>query len=89
MKPDRQKCNFVGGRSRHVQEGRNRGAAVDPSEFETAVGEVSRPDQLWQLMVAYARDCGVERIGYHHLPPPGAPDSTMPVSYTHLTLPTN
>ena len=60
-----------------MHEGRNGGADVDPAEFETAVGEVSRPDQLWQLMVAYAQDCGVERIGYHHLPPPGAPDATI------------
>ena len=26
-------------------------------------------------MVLFARGCGVARIGYHHLPPPGAPDA--------------
>jgi LuxR family quorum-sensing system transcriptional regulator CciR len=50
---------------------------VNPAEFEIAVDEAARPDQLWELTVAYARDCGVERIGYHHLPPPGAPDATI------------
>jgi LuxR family transcriptional regulator/LuxR family quorum-sensing system transcriptional regulator CciR len=48
---------------------------VDPAEFEIAVDEVSRLEDLWRLMVDYARCCGVVRIGYHHLPPPGAPDA--------------
>jgi LuxR family transcriptional regulator/LuxR family quorum-sensing system transcriptional regulator CciR len=50
---------------------------VDPAEFELAVDRASRPDDLWRLMVDYARACGATRIGYHHLPPPGAPDSAM------------
>ena len=50
---------------------------MDPGEFEVAVEEVSKPDELWRRMVDYARDVGVERIGYHHLPPPGAPDAAL------------
>jgi LuxR family transcriptional regulator/LuxR family quorum-sensing system transcriptional regulator CciR len=50
---------------------------VDPAEFEIAVEGVSRSDELWSLIVDYARDCGVERIGYHHLPPAGAPDAAI------------
>jgi LuxR family transcriptional regulator/LuxR family quorum-sensing system transcriptional regulator CciR len=50
---------------------------LDPAEFELAVDGVLRPDDLWRLMVAYARACGVSRIGYHHLPPPGAPDAGL------------
>lgn len=50
---------------------------MDPAEFEFAVDAASRPEELWQLTVDYARDCGVVRIGYHHLPPPGAPDAAI------------
>lgn len=50
---------------------------MDPGDFEIAVDAASRPDDLWRLMVDYARDCGVQRIGYHHLPPPGAPDAAL------------
>jgi LuxR family quorum-sensing system transcriptional regulator CciR len=50
---------------------------MDPAEFEIAVDDASRTDDLWRLMVDYARDCGAVRIGYHHLPPPGAPDAAV------------
>jgi LuxR family transcriptional regulator/LuxR family quorum-sensing system transcriptional regulator CciR len=50
---------------------------VDPAEFELAVDRASQADDLWRLMVGYARACGATRIGYHHLPPPGAPDAAL------------
>ena len=28
-------------------------------------------------MVDHARSCGIVRIGYHHLPPAGAPDAAL------------
>jgi LuxR family transcriptional regulator, quorum-sensing system regulator CciR len=50
---------------------------MDPAEFEIAVDGVSRLDELWRLMADYARGCGVQKIGYHHLPPLGAPDAAL------------
>ena len=50
---------------------------MEPTEFEAAVESVSRLEDLWREMVAFARTCGVRRIGYHHLPPPGAPDAHL------------
>lgn len=50
---------------------------MNPSEFEFTIDRVSQIDALWRLMVQYALDCGVVRIGYHHLPPPGAPDAGL------------
>jgi DNA-binding CsgD family transcriptional regulator len=48
---------------------------MDTSEFEARAEELDRLEDLWRLMVAFARGCGVMRLGYHHLPPPGAPDA--------------
>ena len=50
---------------------------MEPTEFEATVESVSRLEDLWREMVAFARTCGVRRIGYHHLPPPGAPDAHL------------
>lgn len=50
---------------------------VDPVEFESAIDGTQRLEALWRLMVEYGRDCGVVRLGYHHLPPAGAPDAAM------------
>ena len=49
---------------------------MDPIGFE--IERVTRLDDLWKRLVAFARECGVARIGYHHLPPPGAPDGGQP-----------
>jgi LuxR family transcriptional regulator, quorum-sensing system regulator CciR len=50
---------------------------VDPADFEIAVDAATRPDELWRLMVEYGLGCGAVRIGYHHLPPAGAPDAAI------------
>jgi LuxR family transcriptional regulator, quorum-sensing system regulator CciR len=50
---------------------------MDASEFEARTEEQERLADLWSLMVAYARECRVMRLGYHHLPPPGAPDAHL------------
>jgi LuxR family transcriptional regulator, quorum-sensing system regulator CciR len=47
---------------------------MDASEFEARAEELDRLEDLWRLMVGFARECGVMRLGYHHLPPVGAPD---------------
>jgi DNA-binding CsgD family transcriptional regulator len=43
--------------------------------FELEIEPITCLDDLWERLVAFARGCGVARIGYHHLPPPGAPDA--------------
>jgi LuxR family transcriptional regulator/LuxR family quorum-sensing system transcriptional regulator CciR len=48
---------------------------MDPIGFEIEIEAVTCLDDLWKRLVAFARGCGVVRIGYHHLPPPGAPDA--------------
>ena len=50
---------------------------LDPSEFDSAVSEVAELSDLWRLMVDFAAAYQVERIGYHHLPPPGSPDAAL------------
>lgn len=50
---------------------------MDPAEFELAVDAVTGLDRLWRLMVEQAHHCAVIRIGYHHLPPAGAPDAAL------------
>lgn len=48
---------------------------MNPIGFDIEIEAVTRLDDLWKRLVAFARGCGVARIGYHHLPPPGAPDA--------------
>lgn len=48
-----------------------------PATFEAAIENCTRLDEVWQAMVRFARGCGVARLGYHHLPPPGAPDAQL------------
>ncbi len=50
---------------------------MDPTEFETRLDAETRLEDVWNRMVAFARECRVRRIGYHHLPPPGAPDAQL------------
>ena len=51
--------------------------AVEFTEFEIAiekVGEANMPT-LWTTLIGFLRERGVVRVGYHHLPPMGAPDA--------------
>lgn len=50
---------------------------MGPIDFESALVGQSRVADVWSGMVGFARDRGVERIAYHHLPPPGAPDANL------------
>jgi DNA-binding CsgD family transcriptional regulator len=47
------------------------------TEFEAHLEGLDRLEDVWLALVSFARDCQVRRIAYHHLPPPGAPDSTF------------
>lgn len=53
------------------------GAASDPVAFDARLDGLERTEDVWRQMVAFARACGVRRIGYHHLPPAVAPDATL------------
>ncbi len=48
---------------------------MDPVAFEIEIAGLAHFEDLWKRTVIFARECGVARIGYHHLPPPGAPDA--------------
>lgn len=50
-------------------------ARTDPTRFEAEIERLDRLEDVWAAMVAFARGRGVLRLGYHHLPPPGATDS--------------
>ncbi len=50
---------------------------MEPDTFEIKLEALSRLEDVWEAMVAFAGDCGVIRLGYHHLPPPGAPDAGL------------
>lgn len=50
---------------------------MEPTEFETRLSRIDRVEGVWAAMVVFARERGVMRIGYHHLPPPGAPDAQL------------
>ena len=48
---------------------------MDPIGFEIEIEREACREDVWRRLVGFARECGVARIGYHHLPPPGAPDA--------------
>jgi LuxR family transcriptional regulator/LuxR family quorum-sensing system transcriptional regulator CciR len=50
---------------------------VQPADFESTVERLSRLEDVWQAMVDFARSRRILRIGYHHLPPLGAPDAHL------------
>jgi LuxR family transcriptional regulator, quorum-sensing system regulator CciR len=50
---------------------------MEPFEFEASLAELPRTEDVWRSMVAFARERGVRRIAYHHLPPPAAPDAGL------------
>ena len=47
------------------------------TEFEAGVQTMTRLEDVWAMLVEFARRCGVCRIAYHHLPPPAAPDANV------------
>ena len=50
---------------------------MEPTDLETALEGVDRLEEAWRLFVAFSAECRVKRIGYHHLPPAGAPDAHL------------
>lgn len=47
----------------------------DPVRFETVIDGLEQIEAVWAEMVRFARAVGALRLGYHHLPPPGATDA--------------
>lgn len=50
---------------------------MEPLVFEAEIGGMRRLEDVWSLTVAFARGLGARRLGYHHLPPPAAPDAGL------------
>lgn len=50
---------------------------MDPTAFEADIERMDRLEDVWAGMVAFARRRDVGRLGYHHLPPPSAPDVAL------------
>lgn len=50
---------------------------MDALVFEAEIYRMRRTEDVWTLMVTFARMQGARRLGYHHIPPPGAPDSCL------------
>ena len=48
---------------------------MELDDFEAILEAQTRLEDVWRQTVLFARDCGVRRFGYHHLPPAGAPDA--------------
>ena len=50
---------------------------MEPNDFDASLQELTRTEDVWRQMPAFARERSVPRIAYHHLPPPGAPDAHL------------
>jgi LuxR family transcriptional regulator, quorum-sensing system regulator CciR len=50
---------------------------MEPFEFEASLAGLTRTEDVWEGLVGFARERGVRRIAYHHLPPPAAPDADL------------
>lgn len=50
---------------------------MDVSEFEKVVLTAEGMDELWPSLVRFAEARETGRIGYHHMPPVGAPDEAV------------
>jgi LuxR family transcriptional regulator/LuxR family quorum-sensing system transcriptional regulator CciR len=50
---------------------------MNVEEFEQTARDVPTMDDLWRSLVDFARARAVDKIGYHHMPPVGAPDDTV------------
>lgn len=52
-----------------------RDVGLDLQEFETEIDRASCFEELWHLYVDFVQSRGIWQVGYHHLPPLGAPDA--------------
>jgi len=50
---------------------------MDPTAVALQIEKEARIEDVWQVLVRAVRTVGIARIGYHHLPPPGAPDAGL------------
>jgi LuxR family transcriptional regulator/LuxR family quorum-sensing system transcriptional regulator CciR len=50
---------------------------MEPFEFEARLEDATRIEDVWRQMVGFAGEHGIRRIGYHHIPPPAAPDAAF------------
>lgn len=50
---------------------------MDPTGFEASIERLDGLADVWAAMVRFAQGRGVRRLGYHHLPPPSAPDAGL------------
>lgn len=50
---------------------------MDPLAFALKIDAATRIEDVWRALVGSVRTIGVSRIGYHHLPPAGAPDAGL------------
>jgi LuxR family transcriptional regulator, quorum-sensing system regulator CciR len=50
---------------------------MNATEFEARVESMTRLEDVWAALVAFAHGCRARRIAYHHLPPLGAPDAHL------------
>ncbi len=53
------------------------GWGMDLREFETAIEASKDCHKLWQILVDFSRERGIQRIAYQHLVPIGAPDAQI------------
>src|SRR5688500_15403889 len=50
---------------------------MDPISFALQIEKETRIEDVWRALVTAVQPIGISRIGYHHLPPPGAPDAGL------------
>jgi LuxR family quorum-sensing system transcriptional regulator CciR len=50
---------------------------MQATEFAAHIASLTRLEDVWVALVRFAREVGVQRIAYHHLPPPAAPDAAL------------
>ena len=50
---------------------------MDPMGFEADIEILDCTADVWRRLVEFAAGCRVKRLGYHHLPPAGAPDAHL------------
>lgn len=50
---------------------------MDPIAFALSIETQTRLEDVWRTLVSELGLIGIERVGYHHLPPPGAPDAGL------------
>ena len=50
---------------------------MDAIAFALQIEAETRLEDVWGVLVSAVETIGIGRIGYHHLPPPGAPDAGL------------